>query len=56
MRENLMIEVNKLLATNSPMYVVGYLEGALTAAMQHIPKEEVDRLMQVYFYNKHADT
>lgn len=45
-------EVNKLLKTNHQMYVVGYLEAVLSSALEKLPKEQAERMMQVYFYDR----
>lgn len=45
-------EVNKLLKTHQLMYVVGYLEAVLSSALQQMPKEQAERLMQIYFYDR----
>ena len=52
MREAVTAEVSKLLKDESHMYVIGYLESVLTAALEKLPKEQADRLMQVYFYDR----
>lgn len=55
MREQVVAEVSKLLDNNNaPMYVIGYLEGALSFALEQMPRSEAERLMQVYFYNREA--
>jgi len=52
MRDAVVGEVNKMIKTESNMYVIGYLESVLTAALEKLPKEQAERMMQIYFYDR----
>jgi hypothetical protein len=52
MRDAVVGEVTKMIKTESNMYVIGYLESVLAHALEKLPKEQADRLMQIYFYDR----
>jgi hypothetical protein len=52
MREAVVGEVTKMMKNESHMYVIGYLESVLTTALEKLPKEQAERMMQIYFYDR----
>jgi hypothetical protein len=52
MRDAVVGEVNKMMKNESHAYVIGYLESVLTTALEKLPKEQAERMMQIYFYDR----
>jgi len=53
MREAVVGEVTKMLkAGESHMYVIGYLESVLSYALEHMTKNQAERILQAYFYDR----
>ena len=52
MRDAVVGEVSKMLKDESNMYVIGYLESVLVYALEKLPKEQAERMMKAYFYDR----
>jgi hypothetical protein len=52
MREAVVGEVTKMMKNESHMYVIGYLESVLSYALEHMTKNQAERILQAYFYDR----